>query len=68
MTDREQNLLDKELEESLSSEDYVLEDARRIPGEEVDPDSLRPVPPVDEEGEVVDPVIDEDDIEHAGRL
>lgn len=59
MTDREKNVLDEEPVDSLSNEDFVLEDARRLPGEEIDPDSVRPVPPVDEEGEVVEPVIDD---------
>jgi hypothetical protein len=59
MTDRKRELLDEERVDDVSNDDFVLEDARRLPGEEIDPDSVRPVPPVDEEGEVVDPVIDD---------
>ena len=59
MTDREKHLLDEEPVDSELVEDFVLEDARRLPGEEIDPDSVRLVPPVDEEGEVVEPVIDD---------
>lgn len=59
MTDREKHLLDEESVDSELADDFVLEDARRLPGEEIDPDSVRPVPPVDEEGEVVEPVLDD---------
>ena len=37
----------------------MWEDARASPGQEIDPDSLRPVPPVDEDGEVVEPIIED---------
>lgn len=59
MTDREKHLLDEEPVDSVSEEDIILDDVRHLPGEEIDPDSLRPVPPVDEEGEVIEPVIDD---------
>lgn len=59
MTDRERKILDQEPVDDLVIDDLVLEDARRLPGEEIDPDSVRPVPPVDEEGEFVEPVIDD---------
>lgn len=58
MTDREKELLEEELVDSVL-EDFVLEDVHRLPGEEIDPDSVRPVPPVDEDGEPVEPVIDD---------
>jgi hypothetical protein len=58
MTDREKEMRKEELVDS-GTEDFVLDDVRYLPGEEIDPDSLRPVPPVDEDGEVVEPVIDD---------
>lgn len=58
MTDREKDLLDEELVDGVT-DDLVVEDVRYVPGEEIDPDSLRLVPPVDEDGEVVEPVIDD---------
>ena len=67
MTDREKGLLEKQTEDIVVNDDFVREDARWIAGQEIDPDSIRPVPPVDEEGEIVPPLIDEDDIEHAGQ-
>jgi hypothetical protein len=67
VTDREKGLVETQDEEIVVSDDFVREDARRIPGEEIDPDSVRPVPPVDEEGEIILPLIDEDDLEHAGQ-
>lgn len=58
MNDREKEVLEEELVDGVS-EDFILEDVHHLPGEEIDPDSLRPVPPVDEEGEPVEPVIDD---------
>jgi hypothetical protein len=58
MTDREKDLLEEDLVDGVS-DDFVLEDVHRLPGEEIDPDSVRPVPPVDEEGEIVEPVVDD---------
>lgn len=63
MTDREQDQAHarEEREETLleRSEDVV----RRPVGEEVDPDSIRHAPSLDEEGEVVD----EEDLEELRR-
>lgn len=63
MTDREKHLLDEQPVDAFLDDDFVTEDVHRGPGEEIDPDSLRPAPAVDEEGEPVAPVID-DDSEH----
>lgn len=63
MTDREKDLAQEQPQDDATSDDFVREDARLLPGEEIDPDSLRPVPPVDEDGEIVEPIID--DIEGA---
>lgn len=60
MTDREKELLEKEPEDIVISDDFVREDAWTLPGEEIDPDSVRPIPPFDEEGEMVEPEIDEE--------
>ncbi len=56
MTDREKDLALEQPQDDVTSDDFVREDARAIPGQEIDPDSLRPVPPVDEEGEEVVPI------------
>lgn len=61
MTDRDKDLALEQPQDDVTSDDFVWEDARIAPGEEVDPDSLRAVPPVDEEGEEVEPIIDEDE-------
>jgi hypothetical protein len=60
MTDREKELLKKEPVDAIINEDFVREDAWTLPGEEIDPDSVRPVPLVDEDGEPVDREIDEE--------
>lgn len=60
MTDREKHLLDEQPVDESLVEDYVTGDAHYVPGEEIDPDSLRPVPVVDEDGEPVTPVIDDE--------
>lgn len=59
MTDREKDLALEQPQDDVTSDDFVREDARAIPGQEIDPDSLRPVPPVDEDGEVVEPIIED---------
>lgn len=59
MTDREKDLALEQPQDDVTSDDFVVEDAHMLPGEEIDPDSLRPVPPLDEDGEEVDPVIDD---------
>jgi hypothetical protein len=64
MTDREKGLVEKQNEDIVINDDFVREDARRIPGQEIDPDSIRPVPLIDEDGEIIPELIDEDDIEH----
>ena len=61
MTDREKHLLDELPVDPVPEDDLVVEDARRLPGEEIDPDSVRPVPPIDEDGEIVEPVINDPD-------
>lgn len=60
MTDREKDLALEQPQHDVTSDDFVRDDVRLLPGEEIDPDSLRPVPPVDPDGEVVEPVIDDD--------
>lgn len=60
MTDREKDVLDDEPVEDVPSDDFVLDDVHPKPGEEIDPDSLRPAPALDEEGEPIEPVIDDD--------
>lgn len=67
MTDREKELVERRDEDIVVDDDFVREDVRWTPGEEIDPDSIRPVPPVDEDGEIVSPLIDEDHPEHAGQ-
>jgi hypothetical protein len=60
MTDREKDQALEQPQHDLTSDDFVREDVKLLPGEEIDPDSLRPVPPVDEDGEIVDAEIEEE--------
>jgi hypothetical protein len=61
MTDQEKDLALEQPQHDVTSDDFVLEDARKLlPGEEIDPDSLRPVPPVDEDGEPIEPEIEDE--------
>ena len=66
MTDREKHLLDEQPVDEIPEDDFVTEGVHYVPGEEIDPDSLRPAPVVDEEGEPVEPVVD--DLEDGGQL
>jgi hypothetical protein len=60
MTDRERDLALEQPQHDVTSDDFVREDARLLPGHEIDPDSLRPVPLIDEEGEIVEAEIEEE--------
>ncbi len=62
MTDREKNLLDEQPVDEIPEDDYVTEGVHYVPGEEIDPDSLRLAPMVDEDGEPIEPVIDDDNL------
>ena len=61
MTYREDELIDPPVDEQEVLEDVVAEDAIRLVGEEIDPDSVRPAPPDPEDGDEV-LVLDDDDV------
>jgi hypothetical protein len=52
--------VDLPVEDDTALQDPVVEDAGRLIGEEIDPDSVRPLPPMADEDELL---LDEDDEE-----
>ncbi|HWV35064.1 MAG TPA: hypothetical protein VNZ55_05480 [Thermomicrobiales bacterium] len=54
MTDRNQERYEAQEERERTLQERAEDVRRRPPGEEFDPDSTRQVPPLDEDGEVVE--------------
>lgn len=55
MVDREKDLPEDLTPDTLDEDDLVYEDIQRRPGENIEPDSVRPAPGVDEDGNALDP-------------
>ena len=57
MTDREQDQAEALAERERTLYERAADAARRPVGEEIDPDALRQVPDVDEDGNIVDDIV-----------
>lgn len=59
MTDRELDQVREEPQDDLAGEDHLHDDIPSLVGEEIDPDSVRPVPDIDDDGDVIEEDLEE---------